>query len=160
MAFVWAARETQDQNGKTVTKVRLISSRVTRRRINIWHRCARIIVVRAFEINLYIYSQTSLDLPWNTTVMRDHLSWKTTYSWQNLGNTFQCLEPVIKDHLPWETTTLWPIRWSLKTGSTAKRNNYKHILIITLHSNRHAMRKASINSSWQSPGYNAELLLD
>ncbi len=57
------------------------------------------------------------NLSWNTTAMRDHLSWRTTYSWQKVLH-FNAIEPVSEDHLSWETIFLWPMRQSFKTGST------------------------------------------
>ncbi len=57
------------------------------------------------------------NLSWETTFMRDHLSWKTTHFWQK-DQHFNTTEPVTRDHLSWETTFLWPKGWSFKTGST------------------------------------------
>ena len=50
------------------------------------------------------------------TAMRDHLSWKTIYSWHKVLY-FIATEPVTSDHLSWETF-LWPMGRSSKTGST------------------------------------------
>ncbi len=41
------------------------------------------------------YSETCLE----TTAMRDHLSWKTTFSWQKVPH-FNIIGPVTKDHAP------------------------------------------------------------
>ncbi len=58
------------------------------------------------------------NLFWETTAMKDHLSWRTTYSWQKVPN-FSVIESVTKDHLSnWETIFLWPMGWSFKIGST------------------------------------------
>ena len=45
------------------------------------------------------------NLSWETTVMRDHLSWRTTCVWQKVTH-FNVNEPVTKDHLS-ETIFLW-----------------------------------------------------
>ncbi len=55
------------------------------------------------------------NLSWETTAMRDGLSWQTTYFWQK-GLHFNITEPVTTDHLPWQTTFLWQTGWSFKTG--------------------------------------------
>ena len=52
------------------------------------------------------------NLSWETTAMRDHLSWETRYSWQKVIH-FNVIEPVIKDHLSWESTFVWPTRGGL-----------------------------------------------
>ncbi len=57
------------------------------------------------------------NLSWETTAMRDHLSWKTTQIWQK-DLHLNITEPVTKAHLSWQTTFLWPMGWSFKTGST------------------------------------------
>ncbi len=54
---------------------------------------------------------------WETTAMRDHLSWGTTFSWQKVLNLI-ATEPVTKDNLSWETIFYCPMGWSFKTGST------------------------------------------
>ncbi len=43
------------------------------------------------------------NLSWETTAMRDHLSWKTTHFWQK-DQHFNTTEPVTGDHRSWETT--------------------------------------------------------
>ncbi len=53
------------------------------------------------------------NLSWETTAMRDHLSWRTTSFSQKVLH-FQCNWPVTKDQLSWETTFLWPMGWSFK----------------------------------------------
>ncbi len=45
------------------------------------------------------------NLPGETTAMRDHLSWQTTYFWQK-DLHFNITKPATKDHLPWQTTFL------------------------------------------------------
>ncbi len=65
-------------------------------------------------------------LSWETTVMRDHLSWRTTSFWQKVTH-FNINEPVTKDHLSWETIFLWPMGRSFKTGSTV------HVLSLEYH---------------------------
>ncbi len=57
------------------------------------------------------------NLSWETTAMRDHLSWRTTSFYQKLLHS-SVYELVTKDHLSWETIFLWPMGWSFKTGST------------------------------------------
>ncbi len=57
------------------------------------------------------------NLSWETTAMRDHLSWRTTSFLQKVLHS-SVYEPVTKDHLSWETIFLWPMVWSFKTGST------------------------------------------
>ncbi len=37
------------------------------------------------------------------SILRDHLSWKTRYSWQKVPH-FNVIELVTKDHLSWEST--------------------------------------------------------
>ncbi len=44
------------------------------------------------------YSETSLERP----LLRDHMSWRTTYSWQKVPH-FSTIDPVTKDHRSWET---------------------------------------------------------
>ncbi len=46
------------------------------------------------------------NLSWETTSIRDHLSWKIKYFWQKVLH-FNVFEPVTKDHLYWQTTFLW-----------------------------------------------------
>ncbi len=58
------------------------------------------------------------NLSWEATTMEDHLSWKTTYSWQKVPH-FNANEPVTKDHLHWETIFLCLMQSSFETGSTA-----------------------------------------
>ncbi len=60
------------------------------------------------------YSETFL---WETTAMRDHLSWRTTSFWQKVLH-FNVNEPFTNEHLSWETIFLWPMGRYVKTGST------------------------------------------
>ncbi len=57
------------------------------------------------------------NLSWQTTAMRDHLSWQTTHFWQK-DLHFNITEPATRDHLSWQTTFLWLMGWPFKTGST------------------------------------------
>ncbi len=50
------------------------------------------------------------NLSWETTAMRDHLSWQTTH-FQQKGLHFKITEPVTRDHLSWQTTFLLPMGW-------------------------------------------------
>ena len=55
-----------------------------------------------------MYSKTAIrklqwKLFWETTAMRDHLSWQTTHFWQK-DLHFHITEPVTRDHLSWQTT--------------------------------------------------------
>ncbi len=61
--------------------------------------------------------QIQWKLSWETTALRDHLSWQTTHFWQDLHFN-RTEKPVTKDHLSWQTTILWPMGRSFKTGST------------------------------------------
>ncbi len=56
------------------------------------------------------------NLSWETTAMRDPLSWRTTSFGQKVLHS-SVYEPVTKDHLSWETIFLWSMGWSFKTGS-------------------------------------------
>ncbi len=60
------------------------------------------------------------NLSWETTAMRDHLSWRTTHFWQK-DQHFNTTAPVTRDHLSWETTFWWLKGRSFKTGSTVMR---------------------------------------
>ncbi len=63
------------------------------------------------------------NLFWETTAMRDHLSWQTTHFWQK-DLHFSISEPVTRDHRSWWTTFLWQKGWSSKGGSTVQENLY------------------------------------
>ncbi len=68
------------------------------------------------------------NLFWETTAMRDHLSWKTRYSWQKILHfwcNWTCRQrpPVLRDH-----TFLWPMGWSFKTGSKYVKISEKLVL--------------------------------
>ncbi len=71
----------------------------------------------------HILSQVQWNLSWETTGMRDHLSWWTTYYWQKVP-FFSAIEPVTKDHLSWDTIYLWPMGWRFYCiiPSTPSRN--------------------------------------
>ncbi len=49
-------------------------------------------------------------------VLRNHMSWRTVYSWQKVPH-LNVIEHVTKDNLSWETIFFWPAGWSFKTGS-------------------------------------------
>ncbi len=64
------------------------------------------------------------NLSWETTAMRDHLSWKTIDFWQKVLH-FSVNEPVTKAHLSWDHI-LWPMGWSFKTGSTVLYSSHRY----------------------------------
>ena len=49
--------------------------------------------------------------------MRDHQSWRTTFS-SSRSLQFNQIEPTTQDHMSWETTFLWPMGQSFKTSFT------------------------------------------
>ncbi len=57
------------------------------------------------------------NLSWETTAMRNHLSWNTISFWQKALH-FSVNEPVTKDHLSSEPIFLWPMGWSFMAGFT------------------------------------------
>ncbi len=66
---------------------------------------------------ILVTSLLSLEIQWNlsweTTAMRDHLSWKTISFWQKVLHV-SVNAPVTKDHLSSEPS-FWPMGWSFKT---------------------------------------------
>ncbi len=70
-----------------------------------------LLTYRYMQNHRYRYSGTCLERPllWETTCLE-----RPVFFWQ----IFNTIEPVTKDHLSWKTTFSWPMRWSFKTGST------------------------------------------
>ncbi len=66
------------------------------------------------------------NLSWETTALRDHLSWQTRHFWQK-DLHFNITEPVTRDHLSWQTTFLWPMGWSF---------NWRQVLLYSSIGNR------------------------
>ncbi len=75
------------------------------------------------------------NLSWETTAMRDPLSWQTMHFRQN-DLHFNITEPVTRDHLSWQTTFLWPMGWSFKTGSTVLGKKEGKSLSVILYKTR------------------------
>ncbi len=86
---------------------------------NIESNRAATALYRFHTIGLCAYSTLQWNLSWETTAMRDHLSWQTMHFRQkDLHFNIPVTEPVARDHLSWQTRFLWPMGWSFKSGST------------------------------------------
>ncbi len=76
-----------------------------------------LIAQRFWTAVTFMCNVLQLNLPWETTAMRDHLSWQTTNLCQK-DLHFNITEPVTRDHLSSQTTFFWPMGRSFKTGYT------------------------------------------
>ncbi len=68
-----------------------------------------------FRFSCTLSPSTFAAIQWNVSLdaMKDHLSWWTAYSWQNVLY-FNKSEPVAINHLSWQSMFLSPIRRSFK----------------------------------------------